>query len=118
MQNFTRLIASILLATFFLNTSQPVRLAKAETSSEDVKSKNFKFKAPQTVNIQSNEVNSFEGYDNSIKKVIPEQKIESNEQEAEDKLLRSVEQTIKPGVPATIDTTPPVAISKLMQSYQ
>jgi len=106
----SRLLASIILGAFFVNTVQPVRLARAEVLPED-----FKFKAPQSVNIQSEKVENFEGYDNSIKQIIPEQRIENNKQQTENKLLRSAEQT---GVPTTINTTLPVAISKLVQSYQ
>ena len=67
-----RIIASLILGAFFLNTVQPVKLAKAEEVPKD-----YKFKAPQTVSIQSNETKDFNGYDNEInryKSIIPEDK--------------------------------------------
>ena len=100
-----RVIASLILGAFFLNTVQPVKLAKAEEVPKD-----YKFKAPQTVNIQSNETKDFNGYDNEINKyksIIPEDKTS----------LRSTKQ-LQSGTPTTIDTTLPVAISNLMKSYQ
>ena len=71
-QNSTRLIASIILGAFFVNTAQPVKLARAE-ELEDYQKAGYEFKAPQTVNIVSEETKDFEGYNNDIEfeKIIP-----------------------------------------------
>jgi hypothetical protein len=106
-----RYTASLILGAFFLNTIQPVKLAKAEEyQGQD-------FKAPQTVNIPTEETNSFNGYHNEVDRyqsVIPEEAKTSTI----NKVVNNTNQTIQKGIPTTIDTTVPVAISDLMKSYQ
>ena len=115
-----RLLASLLLGALFLNTSQPVKLAKAETLPPD-----YEFKAPQTINTNPEEVKDFEGYDNDLDyQVIPEDNTLTRNRDEIKELIpnHSSVHTSNPSLslhqPPTIDTTLPVAISNLMKSYQ
>jgi len=113
----SRLLASIVLGAFFLSTGVfPFGLV---VTTADELPEDYEFKAPQTVNVPSDETRDFNGYNNDIKVEIPEDGDAGLLSHVDAGLLSEITPSeLQPGTSTTIDTTLPVAISNLMKSYQ
>ena len=118
----SRFVASIILGAFFFNTGVfPIRLV-IKTTADELPA-DYKFKAPQTVNITSEKTKDFEGYNNALKQEIPEDSEHRTSKTGpvmhnNSRVLNSASSDLQLGTPTTIDTTIPVVISNLMKSYQ